>query len=389
MDRSRRVRGALMRTLAGGLLAVLGTGALALAGTTPTGDGRGGVKKQLVAEFQNPVYATAAPAVAGTVYVVEQGGTVQTVVNGTTQPQPFLDISDRVDGPGEGLLSIAFDPGYQDNGFLYAYYTNSANNIEIDEFQASSDTDGNASSRRKVIEIQHPFNFTHYGGTIQFGTDGFLYAATGDGGCCGDPQENAQDKGSLLGKVLRIDPHLDGTDPYTSPPGNPFVDESGRDEIFALGLRNPFRFSFDRDRILIGDVGQGEWEEVDYESRKSLKRANFGWDNLEGNHPYEAPRTEPPHYEPPIFEYPHGSGGASITGGVVSRAPDLPTIFGRYLYADFLAGKVRSLVPRLGGARGDRRLGVRVDSPTSFSRGPGGAIYVTSLAGGLYRLVPE
>jgi glucose/arabinose dehydrogenase len=358
----------------------------------PVGGGTGGVQKQLVADLASPSFSTKAPGVADTIYVVELGGSVRVVEAGTVRPQAFLDISSRVSTAGEGgLLSIAFDPRYQSNGLLYAYYTtDSSHKIKIDEFRAGSDTDAIESSRRSVMTIPHPTFQNHQGGTIAFGGDGHLYAAPGDGGGTGDPGENAQDKGSLLGKVLRIDPHRRGERSYTVPDGNPFVGRSGRNEVFALGLRNPFRFSFDRDRILIGDVGQSSREEIDLETHRTLRGANFGWDNLEGTAPFEAPGTRPRGYEPPVHEYPNPAiAPAAVTGGVVVRDENLPTLYRRYLYADFYAGDLRSFVPRLGGADDDRALGVAIDQPSSFARGPGGTIYVTSLAGPLYRLVPE
>jgi glucose/arabinose dehydrogenase len=394
----RRAVAAALLALAAGL-AVAGPGGPAGAASRPAiGDGTGGVGKRLIGDFASPVYVTAAPGARGIVYVVEQRGTVQAVDHGTVAPQPFLDLQGVVndDGNERGLLSIAFDPAYRQNGRLYAYFTNAAGNVEVDELNATSDLDANEASRRKVIEIPHQTGATHNGGQLAFGRDGYLYLAPGDGGCCGDPLENAQNRHVLLGKLLRIDPRAAGG--YGVPRGNPFVGRPGKDEIYALGLRNPFRFSFDRSRIAIGDVGQDTWEEVDYESRRSIRGANFGWDHFEGDHLFDYPGDDeaprPRHrYQPPVFEYPHqanGGGhreGCAVIGGYVVRDADLRSLYGRYLYADLCAGDLRSFVPRLGGAGRAPKLGVHVDTPSTFGEGRHGRIYVASRNGPVYRLV--
>ncbi len=359
------------------------------------GDGRGGVAKRKLGSFASPTYVTHAPGRPGFLYVVQQRGTVIVVDHGQVQGEPFLAIRGRVSCCGErGLLSIAFDPAYGRNHRFYAYYTNRRGEIEIDEFRASSSTHAAPASRRTVITIAHPGQSNHNGGQLQFGPDGYLYAGTGDGGGAGDPNENAQDRSVLLGKLLRIDPHRSDNLAYTAPPGNPYRGGPGRDEIYALGLRNPFRFSFDRGRILIGDVGQYRFEEVDFESQSTLRGANFGWDHFEGDHRFdfpgdnEAPRPRS-RYRPPIFEYAHGSHRCAIIGGFVVRDPKLVSLSGRYLYTDNCAGGLRSLVPHGQRASGDRGLDVHVASPSSFGEGPGGKIYVASLDGPVYKLVPK
>jgi glucose/arabinose dehydrogenase len=310
----------------------------------------------------------------------------------------FLDIHGRVSTAGErGLLSLAFDPRYRRNHLLYAYYTNRDGDIEVDSFRARSNRRVRPRSRRPMITIPHPGATNHNGGTLAFGPDGYLYLATGDGGFAGDPRENAQNRGVLLGKVLRIDPHSGGTRAYGVPKGNPYVGKPGRDEIFALGLRNPYRFSFDRGHILVGDVGQNRWEEVDYASRRRLRGANFGWDHFEGDHRFDYPGDDeaptPRHgYRPPIVEYAHSSancGGSScaITGGVVVRDQRLRSLRGRYLYADFYKGQLRSFVPHRGHAGGDGALGIHVEHPSSFGTDARNHVYVTSLDGPIYRLV--
>jgi glucose/arabinose dehydrogenase len=359
------------------------------------GDGRGGVAKRKIGNFAAPTYVTHAQGRPRFLYVVEQRGTVQVLDRGHVERQPFLDIRGRVAAGGErGLLSIAFDPHFGSNHLLYAYYTNRHGNIEIDEFHAQSGTHATAGSRRTVIVIPHPGQANHNGGQLQFGPDGYLYAATGDGGGAGDPPENAQNKRKLLGKLLRIDPHKHGAKSYRVPGSNPFVGKPGRDEIYALGLRNPWRFTFDRGRIAIGDVGQDRYEEVDFEGRRALRGANFGWDHFEGRHRFdypgdnEAPR--PRHrYRPPIFEYSHGSNRCAIVGGYVVHAPRLSSLRGRYLYTDNCAGRLRSFVPHRRRGRNDRGLGIHVTFPSSFGEGPGGTIYVASLSGPVYKLGPR
>jgi Glucose / Sorbosone dehydrogenase len=353
------------------------------------GDGRGGIAKRKIGSFAAPTYVTHAPGKRGFLYVVQQRGAVIVVDHGHARRKPFLAIRGRVSSGGErGLLSIAFDPHYRRNHLLYAYYTNRRGNIQIDEFHARSNAQVASGSRRTVLVVPHPGESNHNGGQLQFGPDGYLYAGTGDGGGGGDPGENAQDKGVLLGKLLRIDPHKSGDRAYTVPSGNPYGGKPGRDEIYALGLRNPFRFSFDHGRILIGDVGESRFEEVDDEGRRELRGANFGWNHFEGRHVFRSATPLPrAHYEPPIFEYRHGSRRCAIIGGYVVHDRRLKSLTGRYLYTDNCAGGLRSFVPHRRRGKGDRRLGIHVDSPSSFGEGPGGTIYVASLAGPVYKLI--
>lgn len=383
-----------------GAVAILAAlaGASPAAGAEPgrharVGDGRGGIAKRRVGNFAAPTYVTHAPGASGFLYVVQQRGEVRAVRRGHLRAKPFLDIAGRVSSGGErGLLSIAFDPRFARNRLLYADYTNRRGNLEIDEFRAPSDIRARASSRRTVLVIPHPGAANHNGGQLQFGPGGYLYIGTGDGGGAGDPLENAQNKHSLLGKLLRIDPHRHGRRPYRVPGGNPYVGAPGRDEIYALGLRNPWRFSFDRSRIVLGDVGQDRFEEVDLEGRRALRGANFGWDHFEGRHRFdypgdnEAPRPKR-RYRPPIFEYSHGSGRCAIVGGYVVRGSRLPSLRGRYLYTDNCAGGLRSFVPHRRRGRRDRALGVHVSRPSSFGEGSHGSLYVASLNGPVYKLV--
>lgn len=363
------------------------------------GGGHGGIRLKEIGEFNSPTNVAFAPGEGNKVYVVEQAGTVRVIVNGRRRSQPFLNIKGRVLAGGErGLLSIAFHPGYRHNHAVYAYYTNHTGDIEVDEFKTSSATHARGGSRRKVISIRHRFADNHNGGQLAFDRHGLLHLGTGDGGAGDDPRENGQDKGSLLGKLLRIrvDGHGGG---YTSPAGNPYVGRKGRDEIVARGLRNPYRFSFDSKtgRIVIGDVGQGLREEVDYERLAALPGANFGWDRWEGTLRHDAPgdnESSTPdrrHHDKPIHQYSHNDGRCAIIGGFVVRDKRLRSLYGRYLYSDNCDGKLRSLVPRLGHAKRDRKLGRSVSSPSSFGEAKTHrhTIYVASLNGPVYRLLPK
>ncbi len=362
--------------------------------------GSPGVGLKRIGRFDHPVYVTGAPGFPKLLFVVEQPGRVEVLRAGHRLPHPFLDISGLVsyDGGERGLLSIAFPPDYAQSRRFYVYYTDKAGNIRVDEFKRRSATRAAPGSRRSVIEIPHPVNANHNGGQLQF-LGNLLYFGTGDGGSGGDPPNNAQNTHVLLGKLLRIDPLPSHGHPYSIPPTNPFASgNGGRPEIYSYGLRNPFRFSFDtvsapQPRLVIGDVGQNRFEEVDYTTVDGAAGANFGWDALEGFAPYEDENSgtpDPGGTTKPIFAYPHSrDGSCAIIGGYIVGDPRLPSLHGRYVYADLCEGELRSLVPHLHGASGDRRLGLHVESPTSFGEDDRGRIYVCSLEGPVYRLVPR
>ncbi len=289
-----------MRAVAGGTAALLAGTAIVLAGAAASGPrpghhAKGGIAKHRIGTFGAPMYLTHAPGAPNFLYVVERAGRIEVMKNGHRMKGSFLDIHGRVTTDGErGLLSMAFDPRYAHNKLFYVYYTNSDGSLEVDRFHAKSNPRAQGASRHRVIVIPHPGFSNHNGGTLAFGPGGDLYLATGDGGFGGDPHENAQNRHVLLGKLLRIDPHAHGKRPYSVPTSNPFVGKPGRDEIYALGLRNPFRFSFDKGRITIGDVGQDSWEEVDFEGRKALRGSNFGWDHFEDGTGFTSPATTRP-----------------------------------------------------------------------------------------------
>ena len=347
------------------------------------------IKLKRVGKFSQPVYVEDAPGTAG-IFVVEKGGRIKLLQG--RKKRLFLNISGQVISGGEqGLLSVAFPPDHATTRLFYVYFTNNQGNQTIAEFRASPDgLSADPGSMRQVLEIPHPGNTNHDGGQLQFGPDGLLYIGTGDGGGAGDGPDNAQSTNSLLGKILRIDPRAQGGQPYTSPPSNPFVNDPGRDEIYAIGLRNPFRFSFDlsnpgEPRIVIGDVGQDRFEEVDYETVAGTNGANFGWNDFEGFAPFPGAHSPGPNrHDRPIKVYRLAGAACALIGGYVVSS--LKGLRGRYVYGDFCVGKIRSFIPGLGGARKDRGTGVTVPMLSSFGEAQGGAIYATSLRGPVYRL---
>ncbi len=242
-----------------------------------------------------------------------------------------------------------------------------------------------------MISIAHPQFENHNGGQLQFGPDGHLYLGIGDGGSGGDPDGNAQNTQQLLGKLLRIDPRSKGG--HSSPSDNPYASGGGAPEIYSIGLRNPFRFSFDRqtDDLWIGDVGQDNFEEIDHTTLGGARNANFGWDLIEGNHGFEGSPSDPPdHYQPPVLEYSHEGGNCAVTGGYVVRDSSLPALSGRYVYADFCGGQLRSIAAGAANPGStDASVGLGVDRPSSFGEDNRGHIYVTSLQGPVYRIVQK
>jgi glucose/arabinose dehydrogenase len=355
-------------------------------------------KLHTVARFDQPMQVVTAPGDPSHLFVVERSGTITVIKRDGTQRQTLLDISDRVNTDEDGgLMSLAFPPNYQQTHRFYVHYSDDNHDVIIDEYKTtdSSPYQASESSRRLVLRVLHRWSSNHYGGTLMFGPDGHLWISIGDGGCCGDPHDTARHLSTLLGKILRIDPLPANGQPYTVPASNPFVGQPGRDEIFSYGLRNPFRFSFDRKtgRISIGDVGQDAWEEIDYTTIAGAKGANFGWPEFEGFHPYDPSRPGPTAPVDPIFNYPHPGvdpgppQGYVVIGGYVVRDPNLPALDGRYIYSDNAIGFLRSFQPSLTGATGDQSLGISVQSPAGFGEGPKGQIYIASLNGPVYHLV--
>jgi glucose/arabinose dehydrogenase len=294
-----------------------------------------------------PVYVTAAPRERDRIFIVEKRGRIRIYKNGSLLPTSFLDVSTLVSyGNEQGLLSVAFHPNYANNGYFYVYYTNLSGNLQIMRYSVSANPDvADPTSAQTVIGIAHPTNTNHNGGQLQFGPDGYLYLGTGDGGSGGDPPNNAQNTGVLLGKMLRLD--VDGGAPYAIPPTNPFVGPGNPlDEIWDLGLRNPWRYSFDRltGDLWIGDVGQNAWEEVDLEPAGSPGGVNWGWRCMEGNAQYNFSGTcSTLTLAPPVHVYSH-SNGCAITGGYVYRGSPNSPFFGQYFFADYcVANQARAL----------------------------------------------
>ncbi|WP_069741868.1 sorbosone dehydrogenase family protein [Streptomyces sp. EN23] len=334
-----------------------------------------------VARAQSPSAGAAGPD--GTVWIAERAGTVR-VLDDSGLGEPVLDISDETTTDGErGLLGVAFDKTFT---HFYISYTDLEGTSTIDEFaveggQLRTDT------RRTVLTQTQPYA-NHNGGDIKFGPDGYLYIAFGDGGSGGDPHGNGQELGTLLGKLLRIDPS--GGDPYAIPADNPFVDDANaKDEIWAYGLRNPWRFSFDAGTgdLLIGDVGQSDWEEIDRAPADSEGGENYGWASMEGTHPFRG-GTEPANHVPPVYEYDRTGLGCSVTGGFVYRGDALPDLRGSYVFSDYCDGTLRTLQLENGEVTGVGDLGVSGGEVISFVEGGDGELYVLGSSGVVSRVDP-
>lgn len=329
--------------------------------------------QEVVSGLVSPVHLTNAGDGSGRLFVVEQSGKIWIYQNGLLD-QPFLDISARVRSPSsgggneEGLLSIAFPPGFGANiNRFYVYYTNLNGDNQVSRFNLSADPNkADVASEQTILYLNHPTHINHNGGQLAFGPDGYLYIGTGDGGSSGDPSGNAQNPGSLLGKILRIDVEFDKPAPinftqsiflplisqgnstgvpmrYRIPETNPFISEPGyRPEIWALGLRNPWRFSFDRvsGDLFIGDVGQALREEVNFQLADSPGGQNYGWNIMEGTICYLNPACNQTGLTFPIFDYQHIDSNCSITGGYVYRGDSFPAMRGVYFFADFCSGRV-------------------------------------------------
>jgi len=343
---------------------------------------------QVVASgFDHPVLVTNAGDGSKRLFVIEQPGQIKIVQNGAVMGTPFLDIRTKVSYGGEqGLLGLAFHPNYKANGYFYVNYTRAGDGATVVErYTISSNPNiASASSAFTLLVIPQPYA-NHNGGNLAFGKDGKLYIGMGDGGSAGDPQNNAQNINSLLGKILRID--VDSAVPYGIPPDNPFVGKDGADEIWALGLRNPWRFSFDRQTgdMLIGDVGQDLWEEIDFQPF-GVPGLNYGWRCYEGTHTYNLNPPCTGVLTAPITEYSHTE-GQSVTGGFVYRGIHFPSLQGIYFYADFSQGKIWAL-QRTGNTWSAPDL--LLDTPyaiSSFGEDEDGEVYIVDYYGGSVRLL--
>jgi glucose/arabinose dehydrogenase len=328
--------------------------------------------KPLVSDLDSPVYVTSAPGAADTLYVVEQPGRIRTVENGRVTGT-FLDIESRVKSGGEqGLLSVAFSPGYQQNHRFYVNYTDTNGDTRVVEYR-SDGTKAIPSTARQLLFVDQPFS-NHNGGQLEFDKRRFLYVGMGDGGSAGDPGNRAQNLSVRLGKLLRINPL-----------------RSGSWQVVGYGLRNPWRFSFDRatGNLWIGDVGQSEWEEIDFRAKARIGRlANYGWNRYEGRAVYGSnPLRSSGQLVFPVVQYPHSDGACSVTGGYVYRGKAVPAAAGRYFYGDFCNGRIWSFKAGASGrASAARQEPFTVQSLSSFGEDGNGELYATSLDGTLYRL---
>jgi len=380
------------------LTAATSPGATTPATTTPRTTTNAVVAKglDLVASgLSNPVLVTSARDGSGRLFVVEQTGRIRIIAaDGTLLATPFLDLSGSVSKGGEqGLLGLAFHPSYATNGKFYVDFTNAAGDTAINEYRVSSDPNVAArSSGRRILTIDQPYP-NHNGGNIAFGPNGYLFIGMGDGGSAGDPGNRARNIDSLLGKLLRIDVNgSTGSRPYRIPASNPYVGRAGRDEIYARGLRNPWRWSFDRatGNLWIGDVGQNRYEEIDRSTSASGRGrgADYGWHVMEGLACYspssgcsKAGKTLP------VATYSHSAGDCSVIGGFVYRGSVATSLIGRYLFADYCSGRIWSISA---GARAPAPRALFLDTAlnlTSFGQGQDGELYVTASDGTVRHIV--
>jgi glucose/arabinose dehydrogenase len=317
-------------------------------------------------------------------YVAEQSGTLRLIRDGRPAPIPALDLRSNLShGNEQGFLGATFSP---DGAHLYVDYTDHRGNTNVDEY-AMRTRYADRTTRRRVFFTEQPYP-NHNGGEVTFGPDGMLYIGLGDGGSAGDPHGNAQNLATPLGKILRIDPNALGSASYSVPSNNPFVKRTGAfREIWMYGLRNPWRFSFDRATgdLWIGDVGQGAYEEIDF-ARAGEQGINWGWNRREGLHEFKG--AKPSGARDPIIDAPHSGGWCAIVGGFVYRGRAIPTLDGTYLYGDNCRPNVDALVERDGRAIAHRDLGVEVPSLTSFGEDRAGELYIAARAGTVYEVVP-
>ena len=325
-------------------------------------------------------------------FILQQTGRIRIFNGQRLIRRPFLDLTDEISCCGErGLLGLAFHPDYENNGFFYVDYTRQNGDIVVARFQVSTKRNiARKNSRRVLLIIAHSEFGNHNGGQLQFGPDGFLYIGTGDGGSGGDPHNNAQNLNSLLGKILRID--VDHAKPYSIPSTNPFRNTpNARPEIWAFGLRNPWRFSFDRKTgdLFIGDVGQNDVEEIDLQRAKSRGGKNYGWRRMEGPRCFNpSTNCKTPALRLPILSYTHTGGNCSVIGGFRYRGRQIRSLLGTYLYGDFCSGIIWGAKPKAGGGWRTRTLLDTTSQISSFGQDPDGELYVSDYAGAILKIVP-
>jgi glucose/arabinose dehydrogenase len=338
----------------------------------------------VTAGLDRPV-ALAARHGTNTLYVANQVGDIRAIVGGHLSATRVLDLRGTVStGTEQGLLGITFSP---DGTHLYVDFTDANGDTRVQEFAMNGDV-ADVATRRQVLFVKQPFP-NHNGGEVLTGPDGMLYIGLGDGGSEGDPMNNGQNKNTLLSKILRIDPQATATGPYSVPANNPFVhDPNARPETWDWGLRNPWRFSFDRATgdLWIGDVGQNAWEEIDY-AKAETGGLNFGWSLREGTHKYKGDR--PPGEVDPVYEYSHAAGGVAVTGGYVYRGTRIPNLVGAYVFSDYAEGDITALRQHNGRVTAHRLLDDSItDGISSFGEDNNGELYVLDLGGRLWRIDP-
>jgi len=336
--------------------------------------------------FHNPVYVTSPPG-DSRLFVVEQAGRIRVMKNGRTLPVPFLDIASSVSSGGErGMLSMAFHPEYRTNGWFFVNYTDRNGDTHIERFTVGSNPDvADARTARLILKVDQPYS-NHNGGLVMFGPDGMLYIGMGDGGSGGDPRGNGQNPRALLGKMLRI--NVSRAEPYTIPVGNPYANgEGGAPEVWAIGMRNPWRFAFDRPAglLYIGDVGQDRSEEIDV-APANKAGINYGWNIMEGPRCYRTPGCSHGELEPPAVAYDHGGGVCSVIGGYVYRGRRVPQIVGTYFYSDYCTGWLRSFRYQNGAATEKRSWNMEdIGNVVSFGEDSSGELYIVAENGKIYR----
>ncbi|HEX9013101.1 MAG TPA: PQQ-dependent sugar dehydrogenase [Anaerolineaceae bacterium] len=343
--------------------------------------------KEITPSLGGPVGIDHAADGSGRLFVLVRSGVIRVIQHGQLADAPFLDLTSRVTSHGseQGLLGIAFHPNFRQNGFFYVDYTDVNGDTVIARYHAAPGAaTADANSGQVVLHIQQPYP-NHNGGQLAFGPDGFLYIGMGDGGSEGDPQNYGQSTQTLLGKLLRID--VDHGNPYSIPPDNPFVKGGGRPEIWAYGLRNPWRFSFDSQThdLYIADVGQDQYEEIDFLPAGSPGGTNFGWRLREGFHQYGGAAPSGVTLTDPVYEYDH-SQGCAVTGGYVYRGQALPAWRGIYFFADYCSGIVWGLVRGSGGKWTGQQLFQTGLAITSFGTDEQGELYLADQRGGIYEL---
>ena len=368
-------------------LASLALPALSLA-QTATLDGVSVTLQTVATGLDSPVFLTSPPG-DPRLFVLEQPGRIRIIAKGGLSPEPFLDIADQISSGGErGLLGLAFHPDHAANGRFFLYFTTATGDITLAEMQTSPAADrADPANLRVLLTIDHRQAANHNGGWLAFGPDGLLYAGVGDGGGAGDPRGNAQDPENLLGKILRLD--VDGPTPYAIPADNPFASGGGAPEIFALGLRNPWRNAFDGDDLYIADVGQGQWEELTVITTSDAG-ANLGWNRMEGHACFGASACDQTGLTLPIHAYDHDS-GCSITGGHVYRGAAMPALQGRYFFSDYCSGALMSLRYQNGQATAIETSADTFGSlgnVTSFGQDSAGELYILLGDGTISRLIP-